>query len=788
MAESLVGAWLPAVESPRSEGRSERGASNGKAETVPPSRRHLLGNNLTELSMSPASLPRDESFASIGGPMTAQAGIDVRGAGEGRGDMLDLSALWAAIKRRKVWIIAPTLAALGLSFVAVNVVTPRYTGEAKLLLESRGGFYALPGQLADSGQFDSEAVQSQVQIIMSRDLAREAVKRIGLVGNAEFDSGVGALSAVRKLAVMIGLGGHPADRSPEERVLEKYYDRLLVFPVARSRIVAVEFTSRDAALAAKAANTIAETYLEFQEGAKQENARSASNWLSTTIEPLRKRVAEAEARVEDYRSRNGLFAGPNNTTITSQQLTDLSAQLSSARSQQAESQAKAGMIRDAIKQGRTFEIPDVANNELVRRLIEQRVTLRAQIAAESRSLLPEHPRIKELNAQLLDLEGQLRAAAERTVRTLENEAKIAGQRVESFQAALDGQKKNVSTANDSEVQLRALERDARTLREQLEQYMQRYREAVARDTMNAAPADARVISRAVEPTEPSFPKKVPVVLVSTLATFLIALATIVTRELLNGQGRPLPAAPRGPRWVSAGSPEDEGDAPGPVQGAAPRHARVAGLLTHAGKLGQTRLDLDRPELTLAEIAERTREPVRGMAPLALVLDGAGEGAARPRDLAELLAQRCRCVFVDLSSDHGAGAAGFSELLAGEALFSDIIMREPGSRLHRIGAGRAGRSAVLAAPDLVDVALDALCETYDWVLVAAASNDDGAVLAPIARRAQAGLVMSGQVGNGHALETAYRLSELTEAPVTLILDAEGGVPMQPVSRTQMPVGA
>ncbi len=720
--------------------------------------------------------------------MTAQAGIDARGAGESRGDMLDLSALWAAIKRRKFWIIAPTLAALGLSFVAVNVVTPRYTGEAKLLLESRGGFYALPGQTqTDSGQFDSEAVQSQVQVIMSRDLAREAIKRIGLVGNGEFDSGVGALSAMRKLAVMIGLGGHPADRSPEERVLEKYYDRLLVYPVGRSRIVSVEFTSRDAALAAKGANTIAETYLEFQEAAKQENARSASNWLSTTIEPLRKRVAEAEAKVEDYRSKNGLFSGPNNTTISSQQLTDLSAQLSSARSQQAESQAKAGLIRDAIKQGRTFEIPDVANNDLVRRLIEQRVNLRAQIAAESRSLLPEHPRIKELNAQLLDLEGQLRAAAERTVRTLENEAKIAGQRVESFQAALDGQKKNVSSANDSEVQLRALEREARTLREQLEQYMQRYREAVARDTMNATPADARIISRAVEPTEPSFPKKVPVVLVATLATFLIALATIVTRELLNGQGRSLPDAPRGPRWVSAGSSEDELGAPDPVPGA-PRQARVAGLLTHAGKLGQTRLDLDRPELTLAEIAERTHEPARGMAPLALVLDGAGDGAARPRDLAELLAQRCRCVLVDLSSDHGGGEAGFSELLAGEALFSDIITRASGSRLHRIGAGRAGRAAVLAAPDLVDVALDALCETYDWVLVAAASHDDGTVLAPVARRAQAGLVMSGQVGNGHALETAYRLSELTEAPVTLILDAEGGVPMPPVSRTEMPVGA
>jgi succinoglycan biosynthesis transport protein ExoP len=554
--------------------------------------------------------------------------------------------------------------------------------EARILLENRDSFYTRPGQAngeSSGQQFDPEAVQSQVQVIMSRDLAREAIKRIGLVGNSEFDSGAGALSALKKLGVLIGLGGHPADRSPEERVLEKYYDRLLVFPVGRSRIVSVEFTSQDPALAAKGANIIANTYLEAQEAAKQDTARSASSWLSTTIEPLRKRVAEAEAKVEEFRSRNGLLVGANNTTITAQQLGDLSTQLSAARSQQAEAQAKAGLIRDAIKQGRTFEIPDVANNELVRRLIEQRVNLRAQIALESRNLLSEHPRIKELNAQLNDLEGQLRAAAERTVRTLENEAKIASQRIESFTAALDGQKKNVSTANDSEVQLRALEREARTLRDQLEQYMGRYREAVARDTLNATPADARVISRAIEPTEPSFPKKIPTMIVATLATFLIALATVVSRELLNGQ---------------AGAPMRASRAAHPVglaalrrlscRNAATRRERVAGLLTHAGRLGQITLDLDRPEQTLADLGARIDQPPRGMAPMVVVLDGGGTGATTARDLAELLSQRCRCIIIDLASDDERHQPGFSELLAGEALFSDIIMRAEGSRLHRIG--------------------------------------------------------------------------------------------------------
>lgn len=704
--------------------------------------------------------------------MTGQSD-SLRRDDDNRSDTIDLGALWEAIKQRKAWVITPTLAVLGLSFVAVNVVTPRYTAESRILLENRESFYTRPGQADGAGsgsQFDSEGVASQVQLVMSRDLAREAIKRIGLVGNAEFDSGAGALNALKKVGVLVGIGGHPADRSPEERVLETYYERLLVYPVARSRILAVEFTSQNPALAAKAVNIIAATYLEAQEAAKQDTARSASSWLSSTIEPLRRRVAEAEAKVEDFRSRNGLLVGSNNTTITSQQLGDLSTQLSAARSQQAEAQAKAGLIRDAIKQGRTFEIPDVANNELVRRLIEQRITLRAQIALESRNLLSEHPRIKELTAQLSDLEGQLRAAAERTVRTLENEARIAGQRVESFTAALDGQKKNVSTANDSEVQLRALEREARTLRDQLEQYMLRYREAVARDTQNATPADARIISRAIEPGEPSFPKKIPVMVVATLATFLVSLAILVSRELLRGQPHqqagPMPdVVPR-----RAGLRDEPRQEPPDLD---PRRERVAALLTHTGRLGQIIVASEDAGQALADLADRSLPAPRGMAPLALLVDAGGFGATTARQWAELVSQRCRCIILDLARDDDGETPGFSELLAGEALFSDIITREEGSRLHAIGPGHAGREAVLAAPDLVAVALDALCETYDWVFVAAASTDQSAVLAPLAQQAQSVLIMAGHGGNGHAVEAGYRIAELSDAPVTLVVDPDLG---------------
>jgi succinoglycan biosynthesis transport protein ExoP len=227
-------------------------------------------------------------------------------------------------------------------------------------------------------------------------------------------------------------------------------------------------------------------------------------------------------------------------------------------------------------------------------------------------------------------------------------------------------------------------------------------------------------------------------LVATLATFLIALATVVSRELLNGQaGAPMPPRSRaGPVGLAAAIPTWHA-------GAAPRRERVAGLLTHGGRLGQITLDLDRPEETLADLAERIDEPPRGMAPMVVVLDGGGDGATTPRDLAELLSQRCRCIIVDLAVDDDARAGPASPNCSPARRCSPTSSCGPRVAAASHRPGRAGRDAVLAAPDLVEVALDALCETYDWVLVAAASNDDSAVLAPVAGRAQGGLVMAGR---------------------------------------------
>src|SRR6516165_10047289 len=109
--------------------------------------------------------------------------------------------------------------------------------------------------------------------------------------------------------------------------------------------------------------------------------------------------------------------------------------------------------------GGRVEFSDIVNSELMRRLSEQRVTLQAQFAEQSSMLLDQHPRIKELRAQIADLDRQLRLEADRLARSLENDSKLADARVASLVTSLEQLKRSAASTNEQDVELRALDRD-----------------------------------------------------------------------------------------------------------------------------------------------------------------------------------------------------------------------------------------------------------------------------------------------------------------------------------------
>ncbi len=638
---------------------------------------------------------------------------------------LDLGGIGRSLAARRLWIIGSTLLCCLAAIVFVSLVEPHYTGEAKVLVENGDNYFTRPDRTEQQATTlpDDEAVQSQVQLISSRDIARQAIRRLDLKGNPEFDPLARGISALTRLMVILGLERDPTTVSPEERILTSYYDKLTVYPVPKSRVIAIEFTASDPDLAARGANTIAELFIEAQSAAKRESARSAAASLASLVTDLRARVSDAEAKADEYRTQSGLLIGTNNATLSTQQLGDITTQLAQARTAEADAQAKGKLIKEMIRQNRVGEIPDVANNEFIRRINEQRGNLKADIALQARTLLPGHPHMQELNAQLADFDAQLRSALDKQARTMENDAHIAAGRVENLMTALDAQKKTAGTAGIDQVRLNTLETQARLLKEQLEFNTSKYQEAMAREAAASTPADARVISRASTPQLPSFPKKLPIIAIVTLAGLMLSLGTVVGGELLSGRGFPagqndagiLPRQIRDPQAAVIAA--DDVDAPvaaAPVADAGSRPGADASLrealsalrdLHIPGRAGRVLIvpSVDQPESSVAALAFARRLSMEGRT---ILVD---TNSAHP------VVDRRSMVPSSLADEENE-PLGLSELLSGSASFAEIIHRDLRSRLHVVPVG--GQALDLDSTDDLALVFNALGETYDYLALSA----------------------------------------------------------------------
>ena len=682
----------------------------------------------------------------------------------------DMRGLGRVLWQKKTRILGFTLLSAATAFLVVNSITPRYRSESRLLLEVRENVFmraeADKSASGDRNTIDPEAVTSQIQVVLSRDLAHDVIKKQQLDQKLEFDPAVNGVSMTRMLLGLFGFVRDPSAMSQDERTLESYYERLSVYAIEKSRVIAVDFSSADPELAAAVANTVAESYLNLQQSTKQDQTRAAGNWLAVEIDKMRNKVEEAEAKVEEYRARSNLFVGSNNTSLPNQQLTEINSQIAAARGQKADLEARARQLREQVSSGKPVESSDIANSDSMRKLVEQRVTLHSQLAEQSSTLLDQHPRIKELKAQIAEVDRQIKVEGERLARQLDNDAKVAGNRLESLTASIDQVKKLASQTNEQDVQLRALEREAKTQRDLLESYLVKYREASARDNINAAPPEARIISRATPAIKPDYPKKMPSILITAFAAFALSAGFAVTGALLGpppsiyahgyapaGYGAsafaPAMAAPLAPRIMSPPLAPGFAASAAAVPLVAGTVEQIAYSLRQAGEAGR-------------------RVTVIG------TMRNVGTTYAAIT-LARALAKEANVVLVDLA--FGApnlsvistdpNAPGIAELVRGTASFGDIVTRDQYSRLHLVATGNVGNDgAALTASPMLATVIEALVHSYDHVVIDGGSAADVAVerFAPLAQRA---ILVAADPANPATRAASQRLIMAGFADVTLL---------------------
>lgn len=726
----------------------------------------------------------------MSGAHSAAADIDV-----------DLRQLFASLARHWVRIVAVALIVTGLAFVLAWLATPLYKAETRLLIETRESVYTRPENNGDVDRpiLDEEGVTSQVEVISSTDILKRVADKLDLARLPEFDEALD-MGMFGRLLVVTGLKSDPNEVPPEERVLKAMRERLNVYRVEKSRVIVIEFSSQDPKLAAEIPNAIADAYIAVQGAAKIESNSAATDWLAPEIADLSKRVKDAEARVADYRARSDLLMGGNNSVLATQQLSELSTELSRVRAARASAEATAESVRKALAgDGSLDAFPEVLSSNLIQRLREQRVQLKSSIADLSTTLLDNHPRIRALKAQLADLDTQIRNEAQKVLKSLSTEAQTAQMRENQLVSDLNQMKAQSAHAGEQQVELNALEREANAQRQLLESYMTRFREASSRKDRNYLPVDARVFSRAVAPSEPYFPKIGPIVGAAFAASLLMMAIVTLLQELFSGRAMRPAAGARLQRIEQVKMPIVHE----PLPDGAPEHRpEPAAMETDAAEwptgpnvphqpewLPEWELPEEpaRPDIGEIDIEKAAEKLIATGAARAIFVSPEGDEAAASSVLVarEVADAGLRVLLLDLTASGAASTPlldsrlfpGITNLLASEAQFSDVIHADHYSDCHVIPVGTADPVRAMRAADRLPIIMQSLTTAYDLVVVECGATDAQGIARLIADGAE--IFVSVIEPNDEVVQAAAGLIENGYSGLILVTPAGHETPGTPI---------
>ena len=216
---------------------------------------------------------------------------------------------------------------VGVMMAQAYSTIPMYRAKSQILIQDERST-AISSLNASDPSFwqDPEPYDNtQYRILQSRGLARRVVKRLELQNVPEFNgtmqSSGGPLAFVRSIRSTAGglarrafkavtgggeqqVAAPEADESEQEAALVGgFLSRVRVEPVRGTRLVDIYFESVDPAFAARAADTLAEEYVQQNLELKLGNVQKSLGWLEEELKRQQQKITLSETALTDYRSQ-----------------------------------------------------------------------------------------------------------------------------------------------------------------------------------------------------------------------------------------------------------------------------------------------------------------------------------------------------------------------------------------------------------------------------------------------------------------------------------------------------
>ena len=422
----------------------------------------------------------------------------------------DLFSYAIGFARRQIWVVLIfALLGAGVGMVFLLKAKPNYTAAATLLLDTRK--IQISQQPAISPQMSLEssaAVESQLEILQSEEIALAVIKKLQLSEDPEFTKTAPGLRAA-VLGRFVDSGQPPTDAEREERARAALAKGLTVNRIGNSYAISIGFDWNNADRAAQVANAVGDAYIDQQLTSQYNATRQASDWLRVRIRELRDESEAAQRAVVEYKAQNNIVETGKGDSLSDQRLEELNNQLEVAHAKAIEAKARFDQLDSITRAGASdsvvsASVGDDVKNDVLSKLRMQYLELANREAEWSAKYGHDHLAVVNLRNQMLQIRSGILNQFKQLKESSRSDFELAERREVSIKNELAKELSQSKEASHAQVALRQLESSARAYQALYDSFLNRYADSVQEQTSPIA--EASFINKASPPDSRNYKK------------------------------------------------------------------------------------------------------------------------------------------------------------------------------------------------------------------------------------------------------------------------------------------
>ncbi|HEX7820400.1 MAG TPA: polysaccharide biosynthesis tyrosine autokinase [Sphingobium sp.] len=430
------------------------------------------------------------------------------------------------VRRRWKTLAAITVAILVIGVALILMMTPQYQATARVQIDPSRNPLTRGSEAHTDDSLSPEALETEVSIINSLDLASKVVDKLKLVNDPEFTKQVDPKDFARMPL-----------RDRKLTVAGAVLRKLSVQREKLTYIIAIQVSSVDSVKAARIANAFADLYIETKVSTLTGTARNQVQWFQDRLSKLQTEVSAADAKVAQYRAAAGIVgSGESSTgrgTIADQRVGPLSSQIATADAMAAGAMAQFNTAQQQASRGGLDSVAEVRGSPVVSELRRQRAELLRSIGEIQARYGDKHPESVRVRGQLETVDKQIKEEGDRVLGGLRAAAAASQAQANSLRGSMGALESERARDMGAAVQADSLERESTAKRAEYDRLSQMLLEST--QAAQNSISQAEIVGRAEPALRPASPNK-PLLFAFTLLVGLVAGSGVIAAQEMMVSG------------------------------------------------------------------------------------------------------------------------------------------------------------------------------------------------------------------------------------------------------------